>query len=300
MATKSGAGGLVYSVVAIAIIVLIVSTVAVPVIDNAQEDQKTEYNNTTEQFKLVSSVESITIRWLSTTEYSINDVVYTIRGTTIAISDNVIITVVQNNIQVRNISDDGSGFNLDTSAALGTNQVVTISNGILTTDKGSCSVLGNLFIISNSEDATYGYYPYSGVVNINKQSVFAANLTITINSVSYLISCHGTYDNLVVTGVYNNTSSQFMDPADFSIQFVGEITDNGSYLTIGSKLFKATYNDGGVEYSGQNTRGIYAPIQYYVISDSDATIISLLGVIPILLFLVPVMFAVRMIQTRRN
>lgn len=295
MATKSGAGGLVYSVVAIAIIVLIVSTVAVPIIEDAQKEQTSLINNSTQNYvSTTSDTEPVVITWNVGT-LTVNGAVVDHGTYTVVAAGLNCILYVESNTATTMVYVDSSNPSV-------LNRIVS-----LTWDSGSITVVnpsniettylnvGNIYYINN--DGNIGMFVNGTDAHIDHdQSV----LYVSLRTGSYI----GT--NTIVNGVVSAAGIPFkgvvsgtvVDPSAYSI--VPEVTEDESGLsyTLGKLSVSYEYNE--TSYGPFFNGVVFAPLAYHTITESEQSIINLLAVIPVLLFLVPVMFAVRMIQTRRN
>lgn len=308
MATKSGAGGLVYSVVAIAIIVLIVSTVAVPVIEDSSETIRTVDQNTAQRYSIVSSTAALTVD-SSSNVVQIGD--YTMPTGTgvgiVAITDSFILRHYDVGHPELMYVDDGVNdlFSQSTSFVVfdGTKMTYT-SSGVERTCNYSW-----LLIASDSGD--YGFF--SGVAfNFNKDSVI---YTVYWNNVTNSdLSPTSARCMAVLAGKMGEFKSVFCTTDTVDVTFAGNnagsvnitsFSEGDGYYTMpisprATLTVQSSSPAGDYSIVNSSWTVFIAPIEYTYISDNDYAAINLLDVLPILLFLVPVMFAVRMIQTRRN
>lgn len=335
MATKSGAGGLVYSVVAIAIIVLIVSTVAVPVI----EDSKTDVSMVTYHNDKVSNSymknygnEDFTLVLNGTNATTVGEVAVSLNGEPyqrsilgnypVIISDSFILRLqgtasTNYSAFMFGIDSDGNkyGFASGTlSGSMPMSDIHTIhydaASSTITVQSTTAAFESITFSTNNvvaltntlSDDSFIYYENISQVYNSVKASSIDDFVLLTYNST---ISIAGTSVLFTVvvssSDVYIMHGTNFDLMADYSISYSASPVDGYTDLYDVSNIeitVHCTYE--GQEYSNTfvPNKSYYAyAVETHEITNSD---IALLDVIPVLLFLVPVMFAVRMIQTRRN
>lgn len=305
MATKSGAGGLVYSVVAIAIIVLIVSTVAVPVIDDASDSAKINRVNNTQIFAIADSDSNLDIYVNESGFIVINSDVFSsdYAATSIAVA-------FSDNFFIQKPRDGGLRiyYGSEFTDSISINGHVTINEGVVscvTTDSVSVSFASIGDILYLSKDGDYGFFGQnstfklnadSKIYQINSNELFRnAELNPTsIGARAYVLQ--GTFADLRATWyiMYADVTA----PVD---NFVGHlnVTDEGAGVyscTVNNTSTVVQITNATGTYSATYGYSIIAPIAY----TEDSGWSGLIQILPILLFLVPVMFAVRMIQTRRN
>ena len=86
-----------------------------------------------------------------------------------------------------------------------------------------------------------------------------------------------------------------------TLTYTSKLSEDGLTWQFDSKPIMVLSDSAEVEESTTSDWiNIYAPIEYSYISNNDSMIISLLGVIPLVMFVIPVMLAVNMITTRRD
>lgn len=295
MATKSGAGGLVYSVVAIAIIVLIVSTVAVPVIEDSTSEYRTTGQNADMFYKMAANTDVVNI--------TLADDTLTVNGYVLpAITANTdTIVVFADDFRISAFYNDGVQVHISTPNIAGrtTGNIAINSNTVTWTAYDTSDSLSYQYTSSTllyaSSTGDYGAFSYGHTANLNTDSKIYAMVSVVMD---------GTYISGLLSGtIYNLVPSFLVGASSVSLDFSNAVADSGKDYLIYTNGYNSTISaviDGQTKTVTQISIPILAPIEYTYISDSDSSIISLLNVVPILLFLVPVMFAVRMIQTRRN
>lgn len=298
---------LTYGVICILVMVVLVATVAIPVIEDAKEAQITVAQNSTEHFSLASTdVETITISFTSSS-ISVND--YIIDATTvngarmIAFSDDVVI--------FNNSSSPTNGVLINgsiSSAATNLTEIVidTTTNSITYSDT-TINYTGELYYASESGD--YGAFKYnSDIFRFNKDTVmFACSYQTGLNNAELSPSTvlltglfKGTYDNFEPVFSYSTTADTVYTSLSAILENVEKVDD----ICLTSKTntdIKIT----GVTSVGEYTRSIggnsyiVVPLEYTYYSDNNSMIIALLSVLPLILLIVPVMCAVGLI-TRRD
>lgn len=297
MATKSGASGLVYSVVAIAIIVLIVSTVALPVIEDSQNELKTVRQNAGYTFSVADGSTTSVVMALTESTLTINGREYEPTENMIPMLSNSFFVQVKSGVFVVNVND----------SYYITSQL-TASNGVLSfvADSQDVSItFGTLYWFDNN--GKFGYFT-SGQIYVNSSSriimaieTAIANESLTPNVLYISGSFVGT-----ISGMVQNTMR--VDQGNLlstSLSLQSERVDGQDDVYRIDLSSPSTFTISGTTEDGtySTTTGNYcviAPIEYYIVTESDYSMINLFNVLPIILFLVPVMLAVRMIQTRRN
>lgn len=291
MATKSGAGGLVYSVVAIAIIVLIVSTVAVPVIEDAQNNVAVEKQMSGQLYSAVGTKETITLGY-SGSFPTFNGIempnLYPDQTRYMILTDTAIAVCeytqqawtpwyVKTNNLLTNTPIDDVGYS------------VLFENGTLTVTAASTSLTTYSWLMVPDKNGDYGVWNYTERPwFVDDDSIIY--LGLNLNAITYVAS--GTLDALTVNlfienGVLGN---------DVTVNVTSAPTADGQ----SNVLSGLSLDNAGTTVELRNFAKIFVPLKYHVIDDSGEALYNLIGILPILLFLVPVMFAVRMIQTRRN
>lgn len=285
------------TITTLAVMIIVITSVTIPAVETAQEEQFVTNSNVVGTYKVIEDGGPIEIAWLSANTCSINGSTITQPGSDILISSNVIISLAANNIQVRNLGATSSDdFSLDTGASQGTDQKVTIEDGILTTSGGkSCTIDGPIYYLT-TDDADIALFTYGSEFFVDKDSIITTVVPVTIDGVQYRVILSGTYDNLKVSNAWNVSGNQPEDPDDFQAELTGNsvVEELEKCVKIKNQTFRITYSD----ESASNTRYVFAPIEYTVISGFNSMTISLLGLIPLMLIIGVVMIAARAISYR--
>lgn len=301
MATKSGAGGLVYSVVAIAIIVLIVSTVAVPVIEDSTDGIKISKQNSGQMFALttVNDSKSYSFSYDSESGYvTVNDYSFKpTNGSTLAFTDSIYV-FFQNGMRAYADND---------VTAVSTSSIVFASGVASWNISGVEYTASYTYAFLPDPNGTYGAFKSGDVIKFNADSKLVYTGANQLFTNSNLDPSSILVRNLVLYGTYDNFDSLWARSTTEGITYISLNSDLGDLvtqfddghmeLTVGSN-WQITAETNLGDYTRLTTLiTVIAPLEYWV---HDSNMVSLFGVVTIILFLVPVMMAVRMIQTRRN
>lgn len=293
----------VFGVLSILVAVIVVATVAIPVIEDSSKEIKTTQNNVSERYMMSeSTVGEITIEATETAgTFIINGESKTINAGDY--SD--FWCVLTNNLFVRLYSTsswvtfDGlpvSFTNLGTTGKVVINSegwTVTVPSG-----SGAGTYTGTYdWICYPNEKGNYGLYRYSvnGAYVDNDATVFAIKESpnasegvMTIPSVIWSGSIDGG-DNTKIA--WDRTNNQTLDVSSSTNVYIkysekGEISTKMSSVTV-------EYGDNSATIST-----VIIPIEYHVITENDSAMISILQIVPLLLLIVPVMMAIRMYSSR--
>lgn len=292
----------VFGVLSILVAVIVVATVAIPVIEDSSKEIRTSQNNVAEKYMMTESTTGeFTIEATETTgTYIING-----ESKTFNTDDySNFYCVLTNNLFVRLNSTSSYLYfeGLQYSVAnLGTAGKVTINSDGWTVYIPQGSAAGTYngtydWICYPNEKGNYGLYRFTGNVYVdNDAMVFAIsenNLitdgTLKNPSVIWSGSINGG-DNTKYA--WNTTTSPPTDVTDATEIYI-EYTEKGELST---KLNRV------VNKYGDNSVGIATtiiPIEYHVITENDSAMISILQIVPLLLLIVPVMMAVRMYSSK--
>lgn len=279
-----------YGVLAVTIVIVIIACAAFPILEDVNSSTKDASQNTAQQYLATSNLTgSLTIAATGSGT--------TIGTYTTPIADLVVLT---DTFGIRN--PGGSALYLDcldvpNMSTEITN--VTLSPGVLsyTASEVEYTKTYSSFVIYAAESGDYGLFIMGDELNFNEETVLytfmAQNVKDSDNVNHYCVAgVSGTYDDLNSTfcgviedGVATSTSLT-MELAD--------VTENDGYLTYTVGVRPVTTLEG---YTGvASYEGMFAPITYY--EDSDISI--LIGILPLLLILIPVMMAVTLITNRRD
>lgn len=282
-------------IVAIAVAIIIISTVAAPVIQDLQDGESTILSNTGSRFSLVEADEKITVSTIDSFA-CINGVsirsLFPDAATTVLtiLSDVVVANIYYTNDTYSNcyitspeLFPEATNFSqtLSTGTLVFDNGVVTFTDA----EENSTSAAYDYVFIPDT-DGDYGSWLYSGSTGFDQPIYVDSGKKIYAyyRTTGNALSASGTLDdmnvNLMVrSGAIDEETTMTLDYQNLS---------NGTNL-LESMSFDPSFS-GSVS--------VLAPLKYTVTEDVEQA--SLFGVILLLLFLVPVMMAVRMIALRRN
>lgn len=291
----------VFGVLSILVAVIIVATVAIPIVEDSSKEIRTSQNNVAEKYMMAESTTGeITIEATATTG------TFLINGESKTFSEgdySDFYCVLTNNLIVILNSTTSYVYFEGLSAGsmdLRTTGKVTINNDGWTVFSGitSNTYTGTYeWVCYPNDNGNYGLYRFTGNTYVdNDAMVFALKEVVSS-------STEGTMTNPAViwSGSINggdNTkyawNSKTSPPTD-----VTDATE--TYIKYTEKGEISTKISGVVCKYGDNTTGIATviiPIEYHVITENDSAMISILQIVPLLLLIVPVMMAVRMYSSR--
>lgn len=290
----------VFGVLSILVAVIVVATVAIPIVEDSSKDIRTSSNNTTQRYMAADNTD---------VEIALNDdkSAYLINGYSAPLEYGIIYYVSDDIICFYGkASTTSPSLSILTSSAFYTIDKVVVSGGTCTGYDSAGEVAmtipstGTQYAIS--ESGTYGFFTptTSTPLIVNKDSIIfglvTKNLTSTSeSSIAFRGFYKGTIDNLTLVAASDTAT---IDTANVtSSQLLYTDLGNDSYqITNRSLTITATVS--GEEYTGAGPLTIFAPIEYKIITQNDSAMISLLQIVPLLLLIVPVMMAIRMYSSR--
>lgn len=307
-------GGIAYTVVCLTVVVILIATVALPVIEDMQEGAvKTDKN--TDTLYLMSEETSVSISYGTAGGSAIiNGVEYaaprTSGGDPLLFSDNLY-------IQSHNVNKVIVLYDLTkTNPVVGTlsaNGEIVIENGVYSIDTTNGTlggtVEGTLWV--KNQTGTLGRFIPANMTDpgvfFDKDSFIAIGnenaMTLT-NSNNESISVRGTFGGTMDTfnfmSVVNMTDSVVLDPANCSVSFSYQKVDDYTYKLISNPITISVVYDGSTYTGTLNPAKWFASMEYDTLDEDEQSNYDLLGVVAILLILVPVLMAARMIAGRRN
>ena len=295
---------IVYGLVALVVIILITTTVALPVIDSTQNNITTIENNTAFSLKAIDA-EKITTTIEADgsvvkvggyeTQFALKDVLYASNFEVyIPTSGTIRFYDVDNNIFANsNISS----------------MLFSIVNGVVTytyneTDY-TTTLEGPAFILDSNGD--YGAFAASESFNVSlDEKVYFTRPAQAPNNL-YLTRVSGTMDNLKIDSIlyWDSVESEYKEFEEESVLTVSgyDLSDDGhSYIVSSDTIVTITTSINGNEttwdlHGAASTT--YAPIGYEV-TDPSNTLSILLGIIPLLLMIIPVMIVARLVTNGRD
>ncbi len=302
--------GILTLVVTVLAVVLISSACIIPVVQSAQEEQYSTDNNANFRFKMIEGTDSIVIS-ADATGFNINATHYDVSGiVTIAISPT---------IQISYYSGGGT-YNMAiqdaltaTAISVSGSNTITLANNAYTVNT-STPTTGTYDAPLYVADANGDYANYLGTSAspffIDNDGVLTGylqtSITVGENTVALRGIFKGTIDELKFVSAFNNTTHEVIPVNALSIAFASNsvpVEIDSVHSQISGRSFDVKYTVEGVDYTSNGViaqNGLVAPVEYKYISDSDNVIIAMLGIIPVLLLLIPIMLVVRSFAVGRD
>ena len=276
-------------IVSVIVVVMISAAALVPIVQEAQKDQSTIIVQTTEKYSVASTSEKITITFDSGPV--INDVPVTLSETArmFVISDKAVINLGATSIVATSPAINNENYSISITSSNAATASIVYDGGSLTFDDGTNQYTTTYdYLLIPDANGSYGAWLYSDrpfYVDSDK-NIYLMN---RVNARSYVIS--GTIDNLNVDFAINNnvlvnnaTVSATYEPTDYNAS---------------NKVTAITFTAGeGMVVSNQDV--IFAPLAYTQISEEQNMNIVILGIIPLLIFVVPIMLIVRSFYNGRD
>lgn len=290
-----------YSIVSLVVIVLIVATTVIPVIESSQGEIVTHYQNTTQTYAAVVS-DDVTLTRDAAGKITLNgyEITYTETLSRCAIISDGLFYVMGQYECILDLS------NSSRVATTGTATVsLTMSGGAFTYTVGSAEpVTGTYtkaYIISAKGD--YGLFDGDST---DFKATAGKTIDVVFPGATGLTTLIGWYT--VKDGVVQDTPvvSFKTNSSGTLVNFDGTYTINTGINTSGSSEYVSEYNKATCRFTPTSgtvstTSGSYiAPLEYTDVTDNDSAIRALLGVIPIMLIVVPIVIASRLITQGRD
>lgn len=289
-------------IIAIAVTIIIISTVAIPIIDDLQDQQTTVVQNTTEKYVSSANTDgAVTLSFVGTSFY-VNGV-ETDKPTWAVLAASPKMILASSGATATTMQLITKDLRVVITSLTWNNGNVSYVAGDST--EGTVSDVGDIFYVAKKGD--YGlFYGTTDDYHINvdqKALVVAhkgwASTSPAFDGVFELKNGEFTASDFTLEANTLTYGEPFADVTTWS--FGGSIVKDGDSpnyvvsplsLTYVNPSNSTSYTDVGVY--------VFAPLAYNIISSEDASMINLIGIIPIILILVPLMMAVRMMALKRN
>lgn len=292
-------------IIAIAVTIIIISTVAIPVIDDMQNLPHSVATNSDVNYNMIKPGEftnDITLEVvISDSKFMCNGVDLTslMTGITtpLVFTDSVVIAgrsastiyFMDGNNNAYDATSVSITFKNDGTWS------ATYDNGTVNTTSGEFTIL--LYFGLNGD---YGAF------TVDSNNPIYLNHGATAYVVGYSWISGGT-SNTFVGSTYKDGQFTTIFDRPLSTQstvthsFTDHVVDENEYSDRLWFSGTITATNSGTETTVNiNSWAVIAPLQYTYVSSEDANLISLIGIIPIMLILVPLMMAVRMMALKRN
>lgn len=291
-------------IVGLVVIILMVTGAVIPAVEDAQKDQYSTDNNTNERYLIVTDTVAtetnpLILELSADNHFIINGVEDTQAYQ--ANYDkmwglNISIRVHDSNyFQAYVWTDATTGGTKSCHKLVYDGSVLTGYDTVDSVDTEKFTVNTDFFIYPYSK-GTYGQFSITNST--------ASNLHINKDANVFVGAVGNTYEFL--KGTYADGFE--------TVGYVGNASYDASTLSYTAVLSEdsLTWSFGGApsivltdstevsEPLSNAWVSVYAPIEYKYISDSDSSIITLVGIIPLLLIIVAVLYAVRLMGASRN
>lgn len=286
-------------VIALIVVVFISATCIVPIVQAAQSEQITEFNNEGLYFNAIYAEDDVTHTISVTTSADGNSLV--VDGETVVVRSNNYYRICSGNTFAVALETNG---NLTVAITGSSNVTITANTDSLlldegklyrvttgaTTEIGSYDValipykVGDMGITasSNTYYANTDAVMYISISATRINSGWAAGNAIVGFTKDGVVSVEATY---TVTG--DTTVYEYNDITGLSVTLSNVNVIDEYHYRFGAQ---ATFNStSGSEYASN----IFIPIEYSYVTQSNDMVIAMLGIIPVLIFVVPIMLIVR-------
>lgn len=279
-------------IVGLVVIILMVTGAVLPAVEDAQNDQHTIKQNASALYMIADeSSDTVRIETIDSVAYinnvSLGDLVDPAVTTTVYIwSENCAARSTYNTNDLRWDSwyYVMNGTSLTSGFLSNTNYYLIFEDNTVTayakTDDSVYNTADYTTLMLPSNSGSYGAWDLSTPVFVDDESkIYGA---YRLGSAWRLIS--GTVDNLVPSLVLDSEGNDVTSSTTFTATSTKTANDASNKLTAISPIVSV----------------VFAPIEYTEISDNQNTATVLFGIIPLLLIIVAVLYAVRLMGASRN
>lgn len=280
-------------IVGLVVIILMVTGAVIPAVENGQSEIRTETQNTGYSY-LATSTDNLNL----TASFDSDTSTLTINGYAIVLTATVPIFVCGDDVAV--CTTTGIRFEGADGTVVPTASAIEVVDGAYTVTTSTDPVTGDLSgtsITYLTENGKLSYFAPSASFNCNEDSkIQMFRIGVSISGVARThIDAVGTVKNLTSI-IKTSTNDGFVEWTDVVV--TADYTEQDGYYTVSKLNYTGTYN--GQTYTGSVATMSFAPTTYKYISDSDSSMISLFSIIPLLLIIVAVLYAVRLMGASRN
>lgn len=281
----------VFGVLSILVAVIIVATVAIPVIEDSSKDIHSTVQNTTQKYYATSSSdlsEDLTITLESTSNYKINGESYDLSlNNIVIITDTGDMWVIYANNY--NLYQKSSNYAQRSLGIGGYTTFYTDGTYKATTSAGVeyTGTFGNVVYPSN--DGDLGYFINSTAYANDASDVIFFSISNASYGAMFAIKYKATGEEV------EKIVSPFASGAEVTLTDAAISYDSTDETIADNAINGLTYKVSDTSYT---LRAFIAPLEYKTITENDSAMISILQIVPLLLLIVPVMMAVRMYSSR--
>lgn len=287
----------VFGVLSILVAVIVVATVAIPVIEDSSKSINTEQNNSAPLYTQMPTSGTIEISSLGGGNYKIGNAEYTPTAGAFIITDSVMARIAPDNTFTIYDPTNGKQTKFDDS-----NNLITFDNGVCryNTSTGQSMEAAYSFLYVPDTNGTLGLYFMTGSLPLyldKGQDLMVVSNPLNSVMFSAKVTETGTISYYVEPKVFNQTVNGTITDYNGNLNVAIDMSEAGDSPTGTWKLSKTAVV---ATPEGESALNLFfiAPITYHVISENDSMMISLLQIVPLLLLIVPVMMAVRMYSSR--
>lgn len=299
-------------VVGLVVAILIVTVVAIPIIDDASKEIRSTENNTNYRFMATSDItDVVTIQMKSDNSgWLVNGKEFTTQGLNV-ISDGLILNVTgvgDANVHIFT----GENANTELYSSIGS---VVFDNGTWTLTKTNDTVITGTytFVLYPVNDGPMGYF-WGNNHNVSVKDTYYLRITeLTFYtgddgskySATAVIKMIGNNASLVKGFIKITDSSGSISHVPMTSNMIrsasgATLSDDGRSYTVQSINLDVAYNAGNVSQHTITTNTMFSPVSYDYLSESDKSIISIIDVIPILLIVSMLVAIVGTVFVRNN
>lgn len=291
-----------YGVIALVVVVILIFTIALPVIEDAQKEQRSTDNNSSMLYSSVETSESVSLVKTGTGASAV-----TLNGVDIS---TMFPTLTQNSQRIYLFWDTGIIMLAPSTGG-------TFNLGAYYLNEGTLTGYSNLV----SMEAADGAITFT---NTSEQTLELAYTWMMIPSTtgdyaSYRPSDWASHDVFIDSDsiIYCAAQSNDIDVVakgtldSMAVMFIADSSQTYSAGSIAINTTPTEYEASNEFTSVDIVKGttsmspptyfeIFVPVKYTTVTDNDSMIITLLGVIPLILAIVPVMLAVQLMTGGRR
>lgn len=286
------------AVVSIAVLMIVIVSVAIPIIDDTTDQVKTAVNNTSERYTLLEddTTGTHTIKYISGADYTIDGKSLNVAADArFVITDTVMIRLANDTFTIYNATEGKQN-------KFAAGDEITLADGKVKYTNSSGSAIETTY--------TWAYLP-------NTSGDFALYFTTTpqafIDDSVQMIIVSNPFNSAMFIAQMDSTgkATYIMNPMKFDGQVNGNITSYEGTVTVAATPTtegtpEGTWKSGTISITSSVTSDTnfppfcIVPLQYHYVSSSDSAIVSMLQVIPLLMIVGAVIGVIGVFVTARR